>query len=294
MVEYTTVEKTTDDGKEEHSIKIHSKVSEGENIREIGSDVKQGELIMNKGELVTAFGGELGVLASVGALEVSVVRKPVVGVLSTGNEIVDFDTPGPLSVGQVRDTNRLTISSISKNAGFECLDLGVAPDNIKQLEDCLRMALEKVDVLVTSGGVSMGELDLKPTTFATLLTSTGSKKLIFALPGNPVSATVMFYIFVLPALRKLSGYIDYKNKIIRTKLLHSIKLDSRPEFYRAVLKVNDEGTGFVAQGTGNQRSSRMMSLRSANSILVLPGRSDSLEEIKKGELVDALLLGPIQ
>ncbi|EHK98717.1 putative Gephyrin [Glarea lozoyensis 74030] len=216
MVEDTVLKTLTDDGAEEKEVEILAEdVKEGENIREIGSDIKTGEVILKKGEEISAVGGELGLLASVGRAEVSIFKKPVIGVLSTGDEIVEHSRPGGLKLGEVRDCNRPTITSAIRGWGFDVVDLGIARDKPGALEETLRDALRKVDVIITSGGVSMGELDLlkptierslggtihfgrvsmkpgKPTTFATVPVKDNSgnrvNKVIFSLPGNPVSA----------------------------------------------------------------------------------------------------------
>jgi len=165
MVEDTLLKTMTEDGKEEKDVEILADdVKLGENIREIGSDIKKGEVILQKGEEISASGGELGLLASVGKAEVMIYKRPIVGVLSTGDEIVEHDRQGELRLGEVRDCNRPTILSAVRSSGFEVIDLGIAKDTPGALEETLRDALRKVDVVITSGGVSMGELDLlKPT-----------------------------------------------------------------------------------------------------------------------------------
>lgn len=129
MVEDTLLSKMTEDSKEEKDVEIlTSEIKPGENVREVGSDVQSGDIIMKKGEGITAVGGELGLLASVGVKEIKVYKKPVVGVLSTGDEIVDFNRPGELRLGEVRDTNRPTLLNAVRAAGFEAVDLQIASD----------------------------------------------------------------------------------------------------------------------------------------------------------------------
>lgn len=129
MVEDTVLRSRTEDGSEEREVEVLTDaVVEGENVREVGSDVKAGEVVMRQGEGVTAVGGELGLLASVGVKEVQVYRKPRVGVLSTGDEIVDHDREGELRLGEVRDTNRPTLITAARASGFEVVDLGIASD----------------------------------------------------------------------------------------------------------------------------------------------------------------------
>lgn len=129
MVEDTAIRSMTDDGREEKEIEILTdQIKPDENIREIGSDIRAGEVVLGKGEEITAVGGELGLLASVGKAEVMAYKKPVIGVLSTGDEIVLHDKPGPLQLGEVRDCNRPTLMAAIRGWGFQVVDLGIAKD----------------------------------------------------------------------------------------------------------------------------------------------------------------------
>ncbi|OJJ97060.1 hypothetical protein ASPACDRAFT_33349 [Aspergillus aculeatus ATCC 16872] len=248
MVEDTVLATSTPDGQEEATVEIlTSEIQPGENVREPGSDVALGSLILRKGDLITSVGGEIGLLAATGTRTVKVYQKPRVGVLSTGDELVQHDDPRQLTGGQIRDSNRPSLLSCLTSWGFPTVDLGIARDTpAGELEQRLRDALRGVgtaanhgvDVIITTGGVSMGELDLlkptierslggtihfgrvsmkpgKPTTFATVPFKPSSSqtaaqqerqnKLIFALPGNPASALVTLNLFVLPSLHKLMG-----------------------------------------------------------------------------------------
>jgi gephyrin len=129
MVEDTVLKAMTEDGKEEEEIEIlTSEIKDGENVREVGSDVEAGTIILKKGEGISAIGGEFGLLASVGSKEVSVYKKPVIGILSTGDEIVRHDREGGLKLGEVRDTNRPTLITAVRGCGFEAVDLGIVSD----------------------------------------------------------------------------------------------------------------------------------------------------------------------
>ncbi len=129
MVEDTVLKTQTDDGQEEKEIEILTdEIVAGENVREVGSDVQKGDIILKKGEGISVTGGEFGLLASVGTQEVSVYKRPVVGVLSTGDEIIPHDRAGPLRLGEVRDTNRPTIMTAAGNYGFDVVDCGIASD----------------------------------------------------------------------------------------------------------------------------------------------------------------------
>lgn len=317
MVEDTILKTMTDDGKEEKEVEIQIEgVKEGENIREVGSDIKEGSVILNKGELISGVGGEIGLLAAVGVVETKVYRRPVVGVLSTGDEIVEHNRPGDLRLGEVRDTNRITLMSAAREWGYDVVDLGIAKDKSGSLEETLRDGLRRADVLITSGGVSMGELDLlkptierslggtihfgrvamkpgKPTTFATVPVKDNSgqriSKAIFSLPGNPASALVTFHLFVLPSLHKLAGVSPVGLSKVPAILAHEFALDPRPEYHRAVVTVGKDGL-LSASSTGGQRSSKVGSMRSANALVCLPSGKGKLE---KGAKVDVLLLNTI-
>ncbi|KAL3474735.1 hypothetical protein BJX99DRAFT_174316 [Aspergillus californicus] len=246
MVEDTLLASSTPDGTEEAAVEILTgDIKLNENVRQPGSDVALGSKILQRGDLITSVGGEIGLLAATGTKMVKVFKKPTVGVLSTGDELVEHNDPRTLQGGQIRDSNRPSILSCLKSWGIPAVDLGIARDTPEgELERSLRDALRgvgksntSVDVIITTGGVSMGELDLlkptierslggtihfgrvsmkpgKPTTFATVpfkpSTSTQgqqerSSRLIFSLPGNPASALVTLNLFVLPSLHKFMG-----------------------------------------------------------------------------------------
>lgn len=246
MVEDTVLASTTTDGSEEATVEILTgDIKPKENVREPGSDVALGSRILRKGDRITSVGGELGLLAATGTKTVKVFKKPCIGVLSTGDELVEYNAPVTLQGGQIRDSNRPSLLSCLASWGFPTVDLGIVRDTAGELEHTLRDALRgvrqtdssNIDVIVTTGGVSMGELDLlkptierslggtihfgrvsmkpgKPTTFATIPfkpSSSSSSQLerqskpIFSLPGNPASALVTLNLFVLPSLHKLMG-----------------------------------------------------------------------------------------
>ncbi|KAF2739087.1 gephyrin [Polyplosphaeria fusca] len=318
MVEDTLLKTQTDDGKEEKEVEILTDaIRAGENVREVGSDVREGDTIMRKGEGITVLGGEFGLLASVGTTEVSVYRRPIVGVLSTGDEIIPHDRPGPLRLGEVRDTNRPTLITAVRSHRFQALDLGIVSDKPGALEQTLRDAFRKVDVIITSGGVSMGELDLlkptierslggtihfgrvnmkpgKPTTFATIPVKNDAgeriTKTIFSLPGNPASAVVTFHLFVLPSLHQTAGIRPRGLPKVKVNIEEEIRLDKqRPEYHRALVVTKEDGL-LYASSTGGQRSSNIGSFKGANALLCMPAGN---EPLKRGSRVDALLMGKL-
>lgn len=318
MVEDTILKSLTDDCKEENEIEVlTADIEPGENVREVGSDVQCGSVVMKKGEGITAVGGEFGLLASVGTQEVKVYKKPTIGVLSTGDEIIPHNRSGDLKHGEVRDTNRPTLLTAIRNSGFEGVDLGIASDQPGALEQTLRDAMRRVDVIVTSGGVSMGELDLlkptierqlggtirfgrvsmkpgKPTTFATVPFKSNSgereTKLIFSLPGNPASAVVTYHLFVLPSLHKMGGISPVGLPRVKVVLEQDVRCDTkRAEYHRVLVSVKADGR-LAATSTGGQRSSRIGSFKGANGLLCLPTTQPTME---KGDVCDALIMGKI-
>ncbi|PWW78389.1 hypothetical protein C7212DRAFT_357045 [Tuber magnatum] len=321
MVEDTVLKSMTEDGKEEAEVEILAdRMEDGENVREVGSDVMKGDVVLKKGDIISAIGGEVGLLASVGRAWVKVYDKVTVGVLSTGDEVVHHDREGELRLGEIRDSNRPALLSAIKAQGFSTIDLGIVGDKTGALQSTLIEALQSVDVIVTTGGVSMGELDLlkpiieqslngtihfgrvamkpgKPTTFATV--ESPKKKHIFALPGNPASALVTLHLFVLPSLRKSQGYEQYDFPRVRVTVDENMALDPRPEFRRAFVRFDAVDGRLHASGTGGQRSSRIGSAHGANAVLVMPALKEVSEKrralgcIPKGETADAILWGQI-
>ncbi|XP_061414795.1 gephyrin-like isoform X1 [Lethenteron reissneri] len=308
-VEDTELLKESENGAEELEVRILSQARPGQDIRCIGQDIRRGECVLSRGSHVGP--AEVGLLATVGATKVEVHRLPVVAVLSTGNELLNPEEP--LHPGMIRDSNRTTLLAAIQEQGFPTIDMGIVRDHPDDLLQAFQEALAQADVIVTSGGVSMGEKDyLKqvltvdlqaqihfgrvfmkpglPTTFATAAVN-GIKKMIFALPGNPVSAIVTCHLFVIPALRKMQGTADPRPTILKARLSFDVKLDSRPEYYRCVLMWNHQEPLPWAQSTGNQLSSRLSSMRSANGLLMLPPKTEQYLELRKGEVVDVMVIG---
>ncbi|XP_073407488.1 gephyrin isoform X20 [Dendrobates tinctorius] len=309
QVEDTELIRESDDGTEELEVRILVQARPGQDIRPIGHDIKRGECVLAKG---THMGpSEIGLLATVGVTEVEVHKFPVVAVMSTGNELLNPEDD--LLPGKIRDSNRSTLLATIQEHGYPTINLGIVGDNPDDLLNALNEGISCADVIITSGGVSMGEKDyLKqvldidlhaqihfgrvfmkpglPTTFATLDID-GVRKIIFALPGNPVSAVVTCNLFVVPALRKMQGILDPRPTIIKARLSCDVKLDPRPEYHRCILTWHHQEPLPWAQSTGNQMSSRLMSMRSANGLLMLPPKTEQYVELHKGEVVDVMVIG---
>lgn len=308
MVEETT---TRSDSTGARFVTIKSAAAAGQDVRPVGFDVATGDLVLQAGEMLAA--AEIGLLATVGATAVTVFRKPIVALLSTGDELVE---PGqPLRPGQIRDSNRAMLRAAISAAGGEVLDLGVAQDSQAAIAAKVQQGLQQADILITSGGVSMGNLDYikpileeaghihfgrlrmkpgKPCTFATANVD-GKQRLVFGLPGNPVSSLVTFYLMAVPAIRKLAGWSEPRLRRVQAQLAQPLVLDAyRPEYHRATLRwdatLNQGNGGWLASSTGNQASSRLLSMRSANALLELPQAEGTLQT---SSVVSALLISDI-
>jgi molybdopterin molybdotransferase len=280
-------------------VKLQRGPRRGENVHPPGMDLTRGQPVVCQGSRIGP--AEVGLLATVGCAEVPVFRRPRVAVLATGDELVEpHQTPPP---GAVRDSNRFALMAAAEDAGAQVVWQAHAPDDEATLERAMRDGLAVADVLLTSGGVSMGTRDLikpllekmatihfgrvsfkpgKPLTFAT----TSDGKLAFGLPGFPVSSLVTLEVFVRPALLKMSGAVRVLRPRIEAALGHDVRPDPiRVEYQRATLSW--EQHRFVARTTGLQSSSRLMSIVGANALLeVQPGT----ETLAAGTMVQALLL----
>jgi molybdenum cofactor synthesis domain-containing protein len=284
-----------------HVVIVDHAIRSGDNIRPIGVDVAAGTVVLESGHQLGP--AEIGLLASMGIDPVKVARRPRVSILSTGNELVEPDeSPGP---GQIRDSNRFSLIAAALEAGAEVIWAGHGADEASELERTLTERLSESDVVLTSGGVSMGDLDLvkplltqltevhfrrlfmkpgKPLNFATR-----GDTLIFSLPGNPVSAIVGFEIFVRPAILAMLGAKMIDRPRTRVRLRQAVRSADRIEYQRAIVSVTDDGQ-LEATTTGSQASSRLASLLGANALLVVPADAGVLPA---GTDIEALLIGPL-
>jgi molybdenum cofactor synthesis domain-containing protein len=246
---------------------------------------------------------EIGLVANMGINPVNVSRRPRVSVLSTGDELVE---PGdPAGPGQIRDSNRFSLAAALAAENCEITFAGKAPDKRPQLEAFLHERMATDDVVITSGGVSMGDLDLikailfddpeitlhfrrlylkpgKPLNFAT-----NGKTLIFGLPGNPVSSLVTFEVLIRPALRQMIGAREVDRPRVPVVLEHEIRASDRIEYQRGMVSVSSDGR-LVARNSGKQQSSRLASFVGTNALLVIPPREFPYAA---GETIKAMMLG---
>ena len=271
----------------------------GTNFHKVGDDLRPGERILPAGTHLGA--AEIGIVAATGRPEVRVRRRPRVALMSTGDELVEVGRiPRP---GQIPDSNRWALNAALREAGAEVILLGIAPDEPEELRRVVVEALHDADALLTSGGVSVGTHDLvkplleslgtvhvgrvklkpgKPFTFATL----ENDKVAFGLPGFPVSSLVTFEVFVRPALRKMQGFSSLQRPMLPVRLGYDARptLD-RTEYQRVTLR--RDGGELVAETTGSQSSSRLMSLARAHALIKVPAGNQA---VPAGTVVEAMIL----
>jgi molybdopterin molybdotransferase len=277
---------------------VPSALRRGSGVHLPGDDLRAGEVVVRRGQLLGP--ADVGLAAALGQQELDVRRRPRVALLSTGDELVEVG--GQLGPGQIFDSNRWALFAALIEAGAEVESMGIAPDQPGPLRALVEAALERNDVLVTSGGVSVGTYDLvkplleelgqvhvgrvrirpgRPFTFASLPRG----RLAFGLPGFPVASLVTFETLVRPALRKMQGHEQLHRPTFRVRLAYDAHVEGdRLEFQRVTL--HWQGDELVAETTGSQSSSRLMSLVGAHALVKIePGRS-----VAAGSMVPALIL----
>lgn len=293
------VELTDTDGPDAATVRCKAAVAAGNHVRPAGDDLIAGTEVFEPGLTITP--AHIGMFATLGLLEVEVIRRPRVGVFSTGDELITG--PEALGPGQIRDSNRPQLLALVAEAGLEPVDLGWLPDDEAVIEQALREGAQKVDALLTSGGVSMGDFDFvktllrkmgdlhwmqiaikpaKPFAFGTVL-----GKPIFGLPGNPVSSAVSFELIARPALLKMMGCSNLQRRSVWAMadepLLRSS--DGKTHFTRVRLWESVDGAPRV-RSAGGQGSHQLSGLALANGLAAIPD-GDGLQA---GDRVRVILL----
>jgi molybdenum cofactor synthesis domain-containing protein len=295
------VERTRDeDGGQ--TVVIDGEVALGTAVRRAGEDVQAGDVVFGEGEVLTP--GHVGVLASIGEYEVTVRPRARVGVLSTGDELVEG--PAPLVPGKIRDANRHALCARLGADGYEAIDLGIVGDDAAAITTAILEGSGTCDALVTSGGVSVGDVDFvkvvldelsggsmrwmqvdvrpaRPFAFG-VLAANGTP--VFGLPGNPVSALVSYELFVRPALRRMGGHQGLERP--RVLAVADDELSRRPDgkihLIRVTAVIHPDGRIHVRQ-SGAQESHVLSGMARANGLAVVPDGTG----VERGGTVEVIL-----
>lgn len=282
----------------ENHILIDASHRQGQNVRHAGEDLKQGQTVLHAGKVLTP--PDIGLIASLGIAEIDVKRKLRIAIASTGDEIFSIGTT-PCTAG-IYDSNRYSLLAAVDRPDIDIINLGIIKDNPETLLKTFKEAAEFVDIIISTGGVSVGEADYTKTA----LQSSGQVDFwkvaikpgrplafghiqdtaFFGLPGNPVAVLVTFYLFVLPALEKMLGSTD--KPIVPTLMATAAedirKKPGRTEIPRGILQQSKEGE-YLVKNTGKQGSGILSSMSAGNVFIIL---EHDRSTIKKGEQVTVL------
>jgi molybdopterin molybdotransferase len=293
VVQVELTEKTADG-----NVRILQQHEDDRNIRRAGEDIAVGQNVVRSGDEITP--AKIGLLASVGRANLTVIRRPVVAILATGDELLEANEP--LGPGKIRSSNSYTLTSQVRSCGAQALYLGIARDTLDDVRAHLEKGLD-ADMIISSAGVSVGDYDYvktaleelgvefkftkvaikpgKPTVFGLM-----GEKPVFGLPGNPVSSMMTFEQFARPAILKMMGKRRLLRPVVDAILEEDIKKKpERMSLVRAVAR--KEGSDYYVTTTGPQGSGILVSMDHANSVIIFkPG----FEHLKKGERVKTQLI----
>jgi len=270
-------------------IRVDAEHRVGENIRQAGEDVQQGDTVIEAGARLSP--ADLGVLASLGLGQLQVKRKPVVAFFSTGDELVSVGEK--LEPGKIHDSNRYSLHGMLSGMAVDIIDLGVVRDDLDSMREVLKRASTKADLIISTGGVSVGEADfIKPaleelgtTEFWKIAIKPGrpltfgqiDASIFMGLPGNPVAVMVTFSQFVVPAIHALAGANPQPPALFRARALDKMrKKPGRYEFQRGIASMDENNEWQVAR-TGQQGSGILTSMSRANCFIVLPDDNAGVE-----------------
>jgi molybdopterin molybdotransferase len=285
------------------SVAVYKAANVGANVRARGGDVREGSTVIRAGRIVRP--SEVGVLASLGVAEVPVYRRPVVAILSTGDEVTP---PGePLLPGRIYDANSAAIAAQVRDFGGIPRVLGIAHDTVEDLTARIREGLDS-DMLVTSAGVSRGDFDVvkdvlsnegaidfwtvrmrpgKPLAFGAFTAPDGRRVPHLGLPGNPVSSMVSFELFGRPAIFKMLGRNDWERPILRATVRERVVNSDPRRFYGRCIVTQGEDGRWYADLTGPQGSNILTGMSSANALTVI---SEDVAVVEAGEEIDVMML----
>ncbi|MEY2476154.1 MAG: molybdopterin molybdotransferase [Actinomycetota bacterium] len=281
------VELTSAEGEK---VVVQQEVPPGNHVRHPGEDIEAGAEVFPAGTVLGP--GHLGVLANLGLRKVPVFPRARVGVLSTGDELVN---------GQIEDSNRPALLALCRQSGFEAVDLGCVGDTGEEIAAALEQSAAGTDAIVTTGGVSAGDFDFvkrlldtqlqvaikpaKPFAFGAV---DGTP--VFGLPGNPVSSLVSFELFARPAIRQMMGYAEHDLDRPHVTAIAEEDLGRRPDgkthFARVVARYDDDGGRWRVRSAGGQGSHQLLAMATANALAVLPDGNG----VNAGERVTVMLL----
>lgn len=276
---------------------IDDRTKPGANVRQAGEDIQADAVILDNGDEIGP--AQLGLLASLGIPEVAVRRRVRVAFFSSGDEIRSIGQP--LEEGQIYDSNRYTLFGMLTELGADLIDMGVIPDRADAIREAMQQAARTADLVLTSGGISVGEADFiadtirqlgeihfakvaikpgRPLTFAHM-----GDACFFGLPGNPVAVMITFLQFARPAIQRLQGRREQPELRLRVRAGSALrKLPGRTEFQRGLLSLDERGE-LVVNSWGRQGSGVLSSMSSGNCLIRLPEESSN---IQPGELVEVL------
>jgi len=284
----------------ESEVQIFKPAQTGDYIRNLGSEISAGKTVIEANTVLTP--AHLGLLSSIGITEIMTYSKPVVGVLSTGNEVVEPSQTN-LAMGQIRDANRMSLINTLRNIDIDSIDLGIVQDNFEEVKKAIYDSVKKCDFVITTGGISMGEFDFlkailsdlegfnwhqiaikpaKPFLFGVL-----DGVPIFCLPGNAVSCLVSFELLVRPALLKAQGHKHLYRDIFRAKLASDMlrKSDGKTHYYRVKIFVNKDKE-LMVRGFDGQSSHQLSGYASSNGLAIIAdGQGSSI-----GSYVDVMYI----
>lgn len=315
MVEWCRFGTDGTEGTDDEWVEVSQAVPVGNHIRPAGDDIAPGDVVVTSGSPVTP--GVAALVRTVGFDRVDVHRRPVVGVMSTGDELVQ--PPASLGPGQIYDSNRAAIVALVEECGATAIDLGLIADDEALIEAALVDGAARCDALITTGGVSMGDFDFvksvlariadmrwmqvsikpaKPLAFGTIAAD-GKDVPVFGLPGNPVSSMVSFELFARPGLRRLAGHRTFERPTWPVVAAHDFarRSDGKEHFVRVVVErveaadaAADGGSAahWAARSAGGQGSHQMSAMAIANGLAVLPDG----DGVRAGEWFDVLVTGP--
>lgn len=278
----------------EHEIEVYKKVRKGNHIRYRGEDFKKGELMVREGVRITS--PVIALCAAVGKMKVRVSKSPTVGIIATGDELVEPEKKP--AAGKIRNSTSYCLSSLVLEEGGIPQYYGILRDDYRELKKNISTALRNSDVLITTGGVSVGKYDYvaeifreigvdmkfhkvavkpgKPTVFGTK-----NGKVVFGLPGNPVSTMISFRNFVAPCMASMMGVKEHRRRIIPCVLKENILLEKgRQNFVRVTVEL--KGNKLYAASAGSQGSALLKSIITADGVVLT---SKEKSELKKGDIV---------